>query len=326
MIAHKLKVSLGIVVAIFIVMAFPCFASSDIDVTDYPFYVTLQVASTSGGASAVSQKIEPYRDGNTFYFSSFPYMRNIQFNFYLTNAPQNFTPGISVDSSLNPINTSIPFDVNNAYLIPFHIDSFEINMTYFAERQTSADTWAPVSVDSIVAEYDPSNASNTQSVLAFYDFPRSGSSPVYLDRFPQHNPLVIDFYSLTGGFEASSVALATRLFDYPSYDSPFAVRLRVVIDKFLINGRAIAEEQIITQVNDEIASIYQRLSDYSLNHLTDVSLSDAFNNIDYAADTLENTRFRAIFDSFYGYGIIPTLIVLSLSIAFLGYLLYGKSG
>lgn len=95
--------------------------------------------------------------------------------------------------------------------------------------------------------------------------------------------------------------------------------LNIELSNFMLDSHS-------TQMVQEIKSIQELLSDYSLEHLTDVSLSDAFNNIDYASDTLENTRFRAIFDSFYGYGIIPTLIVLSLSIAFLGYLLYGKSG
>lgn len=113
-----------------------------------------------------------------------------------------------------------------------------------------------------------------------------------------------------------------RLYIPISYNGGFASvssNLHIELSNFMLDSHA-------TQMVQEIKSIQELLSDYSLNHLTDVSLSDAFNNIDYAADTLENTRFRAIFDSFYGYGIIPTLIVLSLSIAFLGYLLYGKSG
>lgn len=326
MIAHKFsKVIIGIalVSTLILTSAIPFFASDDIDILDdYPFYALLSTSSTTSG-SASYQYIKPYRDGNTFYFPVEPYQNSLNFNFYFVKAPQTLHSGTEVNSSFDPVSTYIPAGVDTKNWIPIHIDSFSIKATFFAE-QFNGTSYSPVSNLTILKPYDSSDSNNTSSHAVFYG---SNTSTILKNfSYPQSNPSEMFYYALDGGFDSSACTLAYRLFEYPSFNSPFAVRLRVVIDEFLINGSRIAEEQIITEVNSEMASIYQRLSDYSLNHLTDVSLSDAFNNIDYAADTLENTRFRAIFDSFYGYGIIPTLIVLSLSIAFLGYLLYGKSG
>lgn len=81
-----------------------------------------------------------------------------------------------------------------------------------------------------------------------------------------------------------------------------------------------------TQMNTQIKSIYERLSDYSVDHLIEVDLNDILNNVDNASNSVEDVRFLSIFDGIYGYGIIPTLITLSLCISFVGYLLFGKSG
>lgn len=80
------------------------------------------------------------------------------------------------------------------------------------------------------------------------------------------------------------------------------------------------------QAIDEVKSIYKKLSDYSLDHLTEVVLNDILNNVDNASNSVEDVRFLSIFDGIYGYGIIPALITLSLCISFVGYLLFGKSG
>lgn len=299
------------------------FASEDIDILDdYPFYALLTTSSTTTG-SATDQYIKPYRDGNNFYFPVEPYQNSLNFNFYFVKAPRLFHSGVEVNSSLEPVSTYIPTGVDSKNWIPIHIDSFSIKVTFFAE-QFNGTSYNPVSNLTILKPYDSSDPSNTFSVAAFYGSNTSTVSKLL--RFPQSNPSEMFYYALDGGFSSSACTLAYRLFDYPGFNSPFAVRLRVVIDEFLINGTKIAEDQIITEANDEMSSIFQRLSDYSLEHLTEVDFNDILNNVDNAADSVEDVRFLSIFDGIYGYGIIPTLITLSLCISFVGYLLFGKSG
>lgn len=329
MIAQKpFKVIVGIMLVVLLISAsvMSSFASEDINVLDYPFYVLLHVSSDTSGSTASYPYIQPYREGNNFYFSSFPYMRGIQWSFYFTKAPQIPYNGIEVNSSLQPVSTSIPTTVSADYTIPIHIDSFQIRFTYFAERQVDTNTYVPVNSATVLNSYDASDINGTTSVVTFYNDNVGNNHVVYSERFPQYNPLVCEFYSLSGGFDSTHCSIATRLFNYPSWDSPFAVRLRVVIDEFVINGTTIAEDQIITEANNEMSSIYQRLSDYSLEHLTEVDLNDILNNVDNASNSVEDVRFLSIFDGIYGYGIIPTLITLSLCISFVGYLLFGKSG
>lgn len=323
MIAHKVKVILGIVIAIFIVMAFPSFASNvtNLNPLDYPFYVQASIAQTSSGSFSFVPII-PYRDGNSFYLPNFPYERNVQFTFTFSDYTilNSYINGYyRPDSSPASIATSAPSGADAESTLPINISSLELEISIFESYNTGG---ADISVHySDILE----TGSDGKVQIKFLTNGSASSSLANFDEAPV-NPFSFYWTSLTGGIDGvERLLLNFRFKGYPT-SGYFAPNIIIRFDKFIINGVNVADEQIITELNNEMASIFQRLSDYSLEHLTDVSLSDAFNNIDYAADTLENTRFRAIFDSFYGYGIIPTLIVLSLSIAFLGYLLYGKSG
>lgn len=333
MIAHKIfKVIIGIVLVstLFLTSAMPIFASSPVPTSynpenlnplDYPFYVQASIAQSSNGSFSFVPII-PYRDGNEFYLPNFPYQRNVQFTFTFSDFTILTSDGTigyyRPDSSPGAVPTSAPNGADTDSTLPIHIDSISIRVTAYESYNTGGgDSFVPF--DEVFE-----NGSNgvTQVILS-----NTGGTS-FISRFTERptNPFVFEWFSLDGGIDGvERLILNFRFSGYPS-SGYFAPNIKFVFDEFIINGVEIAQEQIITEANNEMASIFQRLSDYSLEHLTEVDLSDILNNVDNASNSVEDVRFLSIFDGIYGYGIIPTLITLSLCISFVGYLLFGKSG
>lgn len=320
MIAHKsFKVIVGIMLVVLLISTsvMSSFASEDIDLLDgFPYILGMSWSTTSDGSYTFSRVI-PYRDGNNFWFPNEPYIRNLQFQFFFSDYTQ-FVNGNVIQrpsASGGAVSTTGPYNPVNESLVPVHIDSIVIKGSIYASQfHGGGDT--PVNYDDILL--DDTNF--------LYWVTGSDGSDIIFDRMKINNPFTFEYYNITGGLDdCVYLGFQFRLSGYPQ-SSIFAPDICVRFDQVLINGYEIAVDHIATEANNEMSSIYQRLSDYSLEHLTEVDLNDILNNVDNASNSVEDVRFLSIFDGIYGYGIIPTLITLSLCISFVGYLLFGKSG
>lgn len=94
--------------------------------------------------------------------------------------------------------------------------------------------------------------------------------------------------------------------------------LHVELSNFMLNSySAIAI--------DDIKTIQQQLSDYSLEQIGTVNLTEFDTLLGDYSSRLDEIRAQSVFSSIYSSAFIVTLMGISLVIGFLGYILYGKS-